>query len=803
MHENKKPAPSPAPDRPFAALLALAYLAVGLLWIAFSDETGILLFSSAEALTRFQTWKGAGFVTATAVLVFVLASRRTRREAAELPLRAGASLRVLLTGLVLVTAAPLVVLLGYNLVRQTHGRVEEANALVQGVASSTATDALATLDQQRRLGRQLAQRPLVQALDAGRCDPLLDQLVSLHGDLANLVVLDARGDAVCAARPDRHVRVAVEALRGLPQGLLSPAFVVPEGFALALTLPLPDGAGSLQLVLAEDMLERLVQADAQQGVSSALVTVGGYVLARDPLVPGLVGRQMPNLARFVEVLQRGGNSLTARGIDGVERFYGMRAVGNSGLVAIAGVDVGRTFGPVRVGVLRALGLTLAVLLAASLLITALVRRIAGPMHALARAAEAVAAGEAERRAPEGGPRELARVARQFNHMLDRLPALEHELRESESRHRTLLEKLARNIPGMIFQMRVHPPGPITLPFASDAIEPMFEVTPEQARIDAAPVFARIHPEDAAGVNRALEEAAARLGPIAIEYRVVLSTGVRHYLTYSQPDRADGGELWHGCTVDVTPLKQAQLALSEANEQLEERVSDRTRELAAANESLEAFSYSVAHDLRAPLRAIEGFADALPGLLQRDPERVRRLVDRIAANTAQMGRMIDGLLAVAHAGKGELAERTVRQEALVREILAQLQPPPCMQVEIGPLPSVHADPASLRQVWWNLLSNAVKFTGRQAQGRIVVGCEPRGSELAFYVRDNGSGFDPAFAGRLFTAFQRLHAADEFEGNGIGLALARRVVERHGGRMWAEGSAGAGATFWFSLPASRAV
>jgi signal transduction histidine kinase len=454
---------------------------------------------------------------------------------------------------------------------------------------------------------------------------------------------------------------------------------------------------------------------------------------------------------------------------------------------------------------RALGLAAAVLLTASLLIAMLVRRMAAPMRALAQVADAAAAGQFDQRAPEAGPRELAGVAQQFNRMLDRLPVLERELRESEARHRTLLEKLSHNIPGMIFQLRLEADGRSTLPFASDAIERMFEASPQQVRADAGPMFERIHPDDAPVVRSALAEAGAQLAPLAVEYRVLLAGGrVRHYLTYAHPERDDGGQLWHGCTVDVTTLKQTQLALRQANERLEARVEERTRALAAANELLEGFSYSIAHDLRAPLQAIEGFAEALPELVERaDPARLQRLVQRIAANTAQMGRMIDGLLAVARAGKGQLVEERIELAGMVRDVLAELQVPASTQVQVGPLPAVRVDPASLRQVWWNLLANALKFTRRRSDARIEVGSERRGADLVFWVRDNGAGFDPAYAGRLFTAFQRLHEASDYEGTGIGLALARRVVERHGGRIWAEGQPDEGATFWFSLPASRAA
>jgi signal transduction histidine kinase len=621
-------------------------------------------------------------------------------------------------------------------------------------------------------------------------------------------VLDPRGELVCAAHDGFHVPVAAPELDGLPIGLLSPPVAGPAGPTLALTYPLRTPAnqlvGSLQLLLPASFLARLVANDAPSGVTGTLVTGKGFVLARSPQLPGLVGRRMPDLPSFVDALQRGGNRLVARGVDGVERFYALRRVGDSDLLAIAGVEVHQTFGPLRMGVLRTLGIAGLVLLVASLLIIGIVRRISAPMRGLALAAEAVAAGQFDRRAPEVGPREVAGVAAQFNRMLDRLPALEHQLRESELRHRTLLEKLSRNIPGMIFQLCMDTKGHASLPFASEGIVPMFELLPEQVRADAALLFARVHPDDAMAVATQLEVSRQRLSYLALEFRVQLpGNGVRHYLTYAQPERlASGAVLWHGCMVDVTPLKQAQLALRQGNEHLELRVADRTRALAAANESLESFSYSVAHDLRAPLQAIEGFSEALPALLATaDPDRAARLVQRIVANTARMGRMIDGLLAVARAGKERLAEAQVALEPMVRGVLAELPVPAGTRVDVAPLPVVRADPASLRQVWWNLLANAVKFTGQRADARIEVGCERRPQELVFFVRDNGAGFDPQFAGRLFTAFQRLHDAHEFEGSGIGLALARRVVESHGGRIWAEGNPGQGACFYFSLPASR--
>jgi signal transduction histidine kinase len=249
-------------------------------------------------------------------------------------------------------------------------------------------------------------------------------------------------------------------------------------------------------------------------------------------------------------------------------------------------------------------------------------------------------------------------------------------------------------------------------------------------------------------------------------------------------------------------KAAEAEVRGLNLSLERRVGERTGQLEAANKELEAFSYSVSHDLRAPLRHINGFVEMLKehqgGKLD---EKGRRYMDTILKSSKKMENLIDDLLVFSRTVKAEMRIGKVRLDSLVREVIRELQP----DLEgreiawtIGPLNEAEGDAALLRQVWANLIGNAVKYTRTRARAEIEIGAASEGEEQIFFIRDNGAGFDPKYAGKLFGVFQRLHRAEEFEGTGIGLANVRRIVHRHGGRTWAEGEVDRGAVFYFSLP-----
>jgi signal transduction histidine kinase/CheY-like chemotaxis protein len=249
-------------------------------------------------------------------------------------------------------------------------------------------------------------------------------------------------------------------------------------------------------------------------------------------------------------------------------------------------------------------------------------------------------------------------------------------------------------------------------------------------------------------------------------------------------------------------RQAEEELRRSHDELERRVHQRTAELAAANRELEAFAYSASHDLRAPLRGIEGFARILiEDYSDRLDETGREHLERICRSARHMSELIDDLLKLSMVSRQDMQPSEVDLSEMAREILAELlQNVPQRKVEISVAPDCRArgDVRLLRALLQNLLENAVKYSGREAHARIEFGCTPAGDGMSFHVRDNGAGFDRKRAERLFEPFQRFHRAEDFEGTGIGLATAARVVARHGGRIWAEAEPGKGAAFFFTLP-----
>jgi light-regulated signal transduction histidine kinase (bacteriophytochrome) len=254
------------------------------------------------------------------------------------------------------------------------------------------------------------------------------------------------------------------------------------------------------------------------------------------------------------------------------------------------------------------------------------------------------------------------------------------------------------------------------------------------------------------------------------------------------------------------LEVRRLRLEKA--ELERRLGERTAELEVvnsdlkiSNEELNAFAHSVSHDLRAPLRAVHSLANILAEDYSASlPSEAQGILNRLLANAERMGRMMEELLRFSQIGQCPLSKGEVKISELVRAVLDDLRPDQegrAIEVRLGELPDFVGDAALLRQVLFNLISNAFKFTRGKQPAVVEIGCEEQNGATVYFVRDNGAGFDMEHAQQLFGVFQRLHGEQEFEGNGVGLSIVRRIIERHGGRIWADAMVGQGATFYFTL------
>jgi PAS domain S-box-containing protein len=307
--------------------------------------------------------------------------------------------------------------------------------------------------------------------------------------------------------------------------------------------------------------------------------------------------------------------------------------------------------------------------------------------------------------------------------------------------------------------------------------------------------------------RAVERALMEGVDCRMEVELPLERGALFIDALIVPERDASGAVTSVLSLsrDLTEMKAAEEELRRLNSKLEERVAMRTAALESANRELESFAHTVSHDLRAPLRAITTFAALL---IEQEREHLlpkgRQMIERIAGAACKLNELIDGILEHSRAGQRRLQRRRVVFEQLVREIVAEVQEQyPEGQVVIHELPPVEGDPTMLRQIVQNLIHNAFKFSGARVPRCVEIGCRVGQGQHVFYVRDNGAGFDMKYAQNLFGMFQRMHSGLTVPGTGVGLAIVKRLIERHGGRIWAESSPDAGATFFFTLEGAETL
>ena len=727
-----------------------------------------------------------------------------------------ASIRSHLLLLVLAVSVPLVVAVGYGIYHDHQQAVGNAKATLRILAQMMVTNTGGRIAEARRTLESLAQRPFVRRLDPDRCDPALKDLHALNPGFSNVVYTDLAGSVVCSALPLPGGKpVNVGQTPWFRKFLDEKRFTVGQPhvgpitgkWVSVLSAPIRNEQG--ELVGAIHMPLDLKAYDPNIPVQHlppesryGFFADDGIMIWRNLDPEGVIGTR-PNAEAARRIVELRDGEFESLAIDGVIRFFSIVPMPETGWVAFIGVPATSVYAEARRDAIVLSFSALSVIGLIVLLAVAIARRIAGPVAALEKTARTVHEGDLGVRAPVSGPREVAEVAREFNAMIEaeqRSHASNKQakaaLQESEERFRDLTELSTdwfwEQDAGLRFTLLsgglVHKGGFV---IANSLGKCRWELPIEG-----------VSEADWAQHRACLE----RHEPFQdFVYHIRIQSG--EYRWYSingkplyNPDGSFRG--YRGTGNDITARKLAEEGIRHLNATLEQRVLERTASLEASNRELEAFSYSVSHDLRAPLRALDGFSYLLKEeYADRLDDAGQEYLSRIRDASQRMGTLIDDLIELARISRLEMQRVDLDLTTLaleVAETLCEQAPQRQVSWDIAPGLRAHADLVLAKALIDNLLRNAWKFTAERTAARIEVGCKAKDGETIFFVRDDGAGFDQTYADKLFKPFQRLHDAKRFPGTGIGLATVMRVVSRHGGRVWAEGAPDQGAAFYFTLP-----
>ncbi len=434
------------------------------------------------------------------------------------------------------------------------------------------------------------------------------------------------------------------------------------------------------------------------------------------------------------------------------------------------------------------------------------RFLGGPVEGIVSDIDRIAGGDLDHPVASARGAEFSTLTRAITAMVGRLKETIVQLSKSEQAL-AISEKRYRAVSEIItdyaYSGRLNDKGVITLEWGSGAFEKITGFTYQEALLKGWWLFLAYPPDKE--VVRAHNQSILENRPKSSEFRIVTRSGdirwISHRSVPESGERGDAAVRFIAAGQDITDRKQAEEEVRKVNEELEERVRERTADLTQANRELEAFSYTVSHDLRGPLRAIDGFSRILSETMP-DPEQsaTRDLLMRIRTAAQEMGHLIDGLLDFSRLGRKALAITDVDVRAVVQKTIEIIEPSlreRRVVITTGDLPPCRADPSLIRHVFFNLIDNAVKYSRNREEARVWVGSEVRNGRLHYVVRDNGIGFDMKYADQIFGVFSRLHPPGTYEGTGVGLAIVKRIVERHGGTIFAESVPGEGSAFFFTL------
>jgi PAS domain S-box-containing protein len=432
----------------------------------------------------------------------------------------------------------------------------------------------------------------------------------------------------------------------------------------------------------------------------------------------------------------------------------------------------------------------------ALLVVLIIGGLTRPIGKMADDIDTIAGGDLDHPLTPSVGSEMIRLEQSISEMVTRLKGIITELRTSEENYRTLVESANSVI------LRFDTDGNMT--FINPYAESFFGYSRDEI-IGRNLVGTIVPPVDSDGKD------------LQAKIRDLIAHPENYEASENENTRKDGSRVWLSWTNrplydrdgkisevlsignDITRIKVAEREVQRLNADLEERVADRTCQLVEAIQNLESFTYSVSHDLRAPLRAISGYSSILLEDLPDIPGRDRKYLEQLRQNAHEMGQLIDDLLNFSRLGRHSLRKETVDTAALAREVIGAMESGPDagrVEFRIGVLSPCRADPGMLKLALANLVSNAVKFSRIREHPVVEIGSEDHEGQVTYYVRDNGIGFDMRYADRIFGVFQRLHPVEEYEGTGVGLAIVRRVIELHGGHVCVESEPGKGATFWFT-------
>jgi len=570
-----------------------------------------------------------------------------------------------------------------------------------------------------------------------------------------------------------------------------------------------DGKGALLGIIfaaiAPERLEARLGVERRKGGGYAIVDNKGMLVYRYPAISATWEernwlRQYPRLEKVLK-----GEEVADRAVyapyEGKMRLTAATPVTSIGWAVTAATREEDVTGPILNSIAKSALLFLSVSLAAFLVALAVSRKITSPVSALRSHALAFGQGEVPEQVKINHISEFQDLADAFNTMAEKVQARELDLHESERRERERAAELAtllESVPTPVFI--VHDPDSLHITGNRAADDLLRHPRGSEVSLSAPPEvrpghFRAIKDGRELRLDELPAQRAARGEDVQnFEFSLVFDDGTtRHMLGYGTPLRDDEGKP-RGAVhvlVDITERKEAEKALAQRTAKLEE-----------INKELESFSYSISHDLRAPLRAIDGYARML---LKKhghefDEDSMRKF-NVIRSNSQMMGKLIDDILTLSRLGRAKMSIANLEVEGIIKDVWTELQtinPERNMTLTIQSMPTAYGDRTLLKQVYANLLSNAVKFTKYKNPAEIEAGGYTDGDDHVYYIKDNGVGFDMAYYDKLFGIFQRLHNDPDFEGTGVGLAIIQRVIHMHGGKVWAEGKVEEGATFYFSLP-----